>query len=439
MSRYLSKRGFDVVEAPSLAEAERSLGERAPDLVLLDERLPDGSGLDLLPRLRTALPHVAIVVLTGHGSIELAVRAIKEGADQFLTKPVDMEALLMLVARLLDSGRDRRKVAALRGGKRPAAEPFFGMSPAMRQLEEEARALVESHRPVLILGETGSGKGVLARWLHARGPRADEAFVDLNCAGLTGELLDSELFGHEQGAFTGAQRAKQGLLEVAHRGTAFLDEIGDMPTAIQPRLLKVLEDGRFRRVGDVRDRSVDVRLIAATHQDLRRLCADGRFREDLYFRISTLQLRIPPLRERPEDIPALAQRLLVDYAHELGRPLPELSAAGLRALQRHVWPGNVRELRNVLEAAALRQRGGAIEPAHLRLDEAASAPAAALAPADGPLPTLAAVERAHIERVLAAVGGRVTVAAEVLDVSTSALYEKLKRLEIPHGRALATR
>jgi transcriptional regulator with GAF, ATPase, and Fis domain len=267
---------------------------------------------------------------------------------------------------------------------------------------------------------------VLARWLHDHGPRAEEAFVDLNCASLSRELLESELFGHEKGAFTGAVAAKEGLLEVAHRGTLFLDEIGDVDAAVQPKLLKVLEEGRFRRLGDVRDREVDVRLVAATHQDIAEAVRDKRFRSDLYFRISALPLVIPPLRERPEDVAVLAETLLARIGADMGRPELTLSEEAVAALQDYGWPGNTRELRNVLERAAILSRGQVLVPRDLRFNAALEGASPA---ADSRL-TLEEVERRHIERVLGEESGHVERTARRLGVPRSSLYERIKRLAI---------
>jgi DNA-binding NtrC family response regulator len=422
IGRFLHAKGFEVVEAGGVREAEKVASSAGPDLAIVDQRLPDGTGIELLPKLRAILPQIPFVVLTAHGTIDLAVQAMKRGADQFLTKPVDMNALFMLLTRLLEGHRNRQKQLASR--PRPGMlDPFLGTSPAMRRLAAEAEEAREADRPVLVLGETGTGKGVLARWLHDRGPRAEEPFVDLNCAGMSRELLDAELFGHEVGAFTGAVKAKLGLLEVAHRGSVFLDEVGDMDVGIQSRLLKVLEEKRFRRLGDVRDRFVDIRLIAATHQDLERLISAGRFREDLYYRISTLELRIPALRERPEDVPLLARHILGSFAREIGRDVPTISKPALAVLQAHPWPGNVRELRNVLETATLRSRSGTLEPEDLRLHAPGGARTAAAT-----LQTLADVERQHIRRTLASMNGHVARTARALGISTSSLYEKIKRL-----------
>jgi DNA-binding NtrC family response regulator len=312
---FLESEGLEADEADSVASADKAVREGRPDAVILDHMLPDGTALDLLPRLKEFDPALPVVVLTGHASIDLAVRAVKEGADQFLAKPVELPALLVLLRRLLESQRERRRQIAGRTRQaREEIDPFVGTSAPLRQLAEDARRVCASSSPILIEGETGTGKGVLARWLHRNGLRADEPFVDLNCAGLSREFLETELFGHEKGAYTGAVTSKPGLLEVAHRGVFFLDEIGDLDPQVQPKVLKVLEEKRFRRLGEVRDRQVDVHLIAATHQDLAELAKEKKFRSDLYYRISTIPLRVPALRERPEDIPGLARRLLEGFS-----------------------------------------------------------------------------------------------------------------------------
>ncbi len=421
---YFTARGLLVDEASSVAEAQERFRQARPDVVVLDYRLPDGTALELLPRLRELDPAVPVIVLTGHGSIDLAVRAVKEGAEQFLTKPVELPVLEVLLRRLIEERRERqrRRAEAPRAG-RSEPEPFLGTSPAIRALAEQAGRVLAAERPLLIQGETGTGKSVLARWLHARSPRSDAAFVDLNCATLSRELLDSELFGHEKGAFTGAVAAKPGLLEVADRGTLFLDEIGDMDLAVQPKLLKVLEEQRFRRLGEVKDRHVDVRLVAATHQDLGAAVRERRFRSDLYFRVSALILTVPSLRERPEDIPLLARDLLERLGTDLGRPAPELSADAEQALRAYPWPGNIRELRNVLERAVLLSGAPVLSHRDLHLPRESSGPAGA---AELDL-TLEQLERLHVERVLQAEGGHVERAAQRLGVPRSSLYQKLKR------------
>ncbi|MCL4818705.1 MAG: sigma-54 dependent transcriptional regulator [Vicinamibacteria bacterium] len=433
LREYLDGLGYDLDEAAGCGEALQRLAAGRFDAIVLDYAMPDGNSVDLLPRLRQVDADVPVVILTGHGTIELAVRAIQAGADQFLTKPIELQALGLVVERLVDKRRaGRRERAGQRREQREAPDPFLGRSRAIRQLADEARRVVASDSPVLIEGETGTGKGVLAAWLHANGPRAAEAFVDLNCAGLSRELLESELFGHERGAFTTAVAAKPGLLEIAHRGSVFLDELAEMDLAVQARLLKVVEEQRFRRVGDVRDRQVDVRLIAATHRDLRAMASRQAFRSDLYFRLSTLPLRVPPLRERAEDVPLLAERLLVRIGRDMGRGDLELAAAAVDLLQGWSWPGNVRELRNVLERAALLCDGDRIEARHLRLDAAAPAAAPEVALAG----TLAEIERRAVEAALRESGGNVVRTATRLGISRSTLYAKLKAWGLePRGEA----
>jgi Response regulator containing CheY-like receiver, AAA-type ATPase, and DNA-binding domains len=424
---FLEQQGYEIEEAQSCADAQNLFRTSRPDIVIADYMMPDGTALDLLPRLKEIDPDTPLLVLTAHGSIDLAVRAIKEGAEQFLTKPLELPALQVILQRLLQKQRNHHKQLASKTRQvRQAIDPFIGTSPAIRALAEQARKILSSESPILILGETGSGKGVLARWLHENSLRADEAFVDLNCAGLSRELLETELFGHEKGAFTSATASKQGLFEVAHRGTIFLDEVGDVDLQIQPKLLKVLEEKRFRRVGDVRDRQVDVRLIAATHQDLGQSVREKKFRDDLYFRISTIPLSFPPLRERIEDIPTVAQYLLNKVSVDLGRGELTLDDDSIRALQSYSWPGNIRELRNVIERAVLLSDHPSITIKDLHFDGHANIGVALL---DTRL-TLLELEKQHIERVLQEEHGKVEKAAKRLGIPRSSLYQKIKKHQI---------
>jgi DNA-binding NtrC family response regulator len=430
---FLESEGLEADEAESVASAERAVREGRPDAIVLDHMLPDGTALDLLPRIKELDPSLPVVVLTGHASIDLAVRAVKEGADQFLAKPVELPALLVLLRRLLESQRERRRQIAGRTRQaREEIDPFAGSSAALRKLAEEARRVSASSSPILIEGETGSGKGVLARWLHRNGKRGEEPFVDMNCAGLSREFLETELFGHEKGAYTGAVSSKPGLIEVAHRGVVFLDEIGDLDLQVQPKLLKVLEEKRFRRLGDVKDRQVDIQLIAATHQDLGAMTLQKTFRSDLYYRISTIPLRVPSLRERPEDIPVLARCLVEGLCNDLGRRGLRLSSAAEDRLGRYAWPGNVRELRNVLERALLLSGRDVIEADDLRFEGPGVAVSAAQSAGAGPgdVLTLEELERQHIARVLEGVGGRVAEASQRLGIPRSTLYQKIKKYGI---------
>lgn len=424
---FLEQQGYEIEEAESCADAQNLFRTSRPDIVIADYMMTDGTALDLLPRLKEIDPDTPLLVLTAHGSIDLAVRAIKEGAEQFLTKPLELPALQVILQRLLQKQRNHHKQLASKSRQvRQAIDPFIGTSPAIRALADQSRKILSSESPILILGETGSGKGVLARWLHENSPRADEAFVDLNCAGLSRELLETELFGHEKGAFTSATASKQGLFEVAHRGTIFLDEVGDVDLQIQPKLLKVLEEKRFRRVGDVRDRQVDVRLIAATHQDLGQFVREKKFRDDLYFRISTIPLSFPPLRERIEDIPIVAQYLLNKVSADLGRGELILDEDSIKALQAYSWPGNIRELRNVIERAVLLSDQRIITIKDLHFDGHSSIGAPLL---DTRL-TLLELEKQHIERVLQEEHGKVEKAAKRLGIPRSSLYQKIKKYQI---------
>ncbi len=422
LRNFLETHDYEVHEAESCHQALGVFLAASPDAAIIDYKLADGDALSLLPRLREIDPNVPLIVLTAHGSIDLAVQAIKEGAEQFLTKPIELPALQVILRRLLDAGRAHRThLAGSARERRAAVDPFLGTSPAIRDLAEQARKVLGAESPILIQGETGTGKGVLAAWMHRHGSRSNEAFVDLNCAGLTREFLESELFGHEKGAFTGAVARKQGLLEIANGGTVFLDEIGDVDPQVQPKLLKVVEEKRFRMLGDVRERYVDIRLIAATHADLGALARDGRFRSDLYFRISAIPLVVPPLRERGEDVLILAKALLARIAIDLGRSAAGFTAAAERALLAYHWPGNVRELRNILERALLLGEGRPIEREDLRFD-----PTHAAGSREDAALTLHELERLHIERVLGAAHGKVGDAATRLGIPRSTLYQKLK-------------
>ncbi len=427
---FLDTNRYAVEEAATCDQALEVFRRTRPDVVILDYKLPDGTALDLIPRMRDIDRAVPIIVLTAHGSIDLAVRTIKEGAEQFLTKPVELPALLTVLKRTVENRRNRqRQLARKTRLQRETIDPFVGECPALRNLAIVARKVAGSDTPVLITGETGTGKGVLARWLHANGPRAEDPFVDLNCAGLSNELLDSELFGHERGAFTSAVKEKIGLLEVAHGGTLFLDEIGDMDLKVQSKLLKVLEEQQFRRLGGVRDRRVDMRLIAATHQNLGEFVRDSKFRSDLYFRINTIQLGVPPLRDRGEDIVRLARSLLKGLAVDLGKGEIRLRPHAERALERYGWPGNVRELRNVLERAVLLSEGDELgrEDLHFEPDQAE------VLLSDDRM-SLREVEIHHITRVLKHFHGRVPLAAQRLGIPRSSLYQKLKTYELDPSR-----
>ncbi len=431
MRDFLEARGYAVFEADGCDKAREVFQQAAPDVAVLDYRLHDGTAVDLLRSFRQIDPDVPLVVLTAYGSIDLAVQAIKEGAEQFLTKPIEMPALHAILKRLLTNKRLRRQqqIVASRE-QRDRLDPLAGQSPAMQALRAQVEKILGTNSPVLLLGETGTGKSLLAKWLHQHGPRGDEPFVDLNCAGLATDFLEAELFGHEKGAFTGAVAAKQGLFEVADGGSVFLDEIGDVDAKVQPKLLKVLEERRFRRMGSVHEREVDIALIAATHQDLSARAKAGTFRSDLYFRISSIPLTMPALRDRKQDLPQLAEAVICRLSRDMGRSV-QLDQSALSALAGYHWPGNIRELRNVLERAALLCDGGVITRRELKFETAATANVDT-----DPSLTLRQLERQHIEHVLREEQGKVAQAALRLDVPRSTLYQKIKEYGIdvaPNG------
>ena len=432
---FLELNGYDVDEAETCVEAEAKYRRDVYDLVTLDYSLQDGNALDLLPRLKAIDAGVPILLLTAHGSIELAVRSIQLGAEQFLVKPLNLPVLLVVLDRTVENQRNRRKelANATRDQPRRSLDLFLGLSPAIRRMEEQAHRAASAESPILIQGETGTGKSELARWLHRHSSRASESMLELNCGGFTREFLETELFGHEKGAFTGAVTAKVGLLEAAHRGTVFLDEIGDMDLQIQPKLLKALEEKRFRRLGDIHDRKVDFRLIAATHQNLEVLVQERLFRADLFYRVSAIQLVMPPLTERVEDIPALAQNLMNRLTDEWGRDPVLFTKAALLQLQKHGWPGNIRELRNVLERALLGATGPSIQDADLDFASSPRSGGAVETPASSHL-TLREVERNHISLVLREEGGHVERTAKRLNIPRSTLYQKIKAYGLESSR-----
>lgn len=434
VQEVLRYHGMQVTCGTSCVDAERLWRSARPDVAILDYMLPDGTALDLIQKFRENDPTVPIVVLTGHGTIELAVEAVKAGAENLLPKPVNPSALVDVIQRCLENSRNRQsRMVEDSRRKRTSVDPFVGVSREIQELRQIAEKVAAADSPVLIQGETGSGKGILARWIHAHSPRTHASYVDLNCAGLPRDLLESELFGHEKGAFTGAIQVKIGLFDAAHKGTLFLDEVGDIDLAVQPKMLKVLEEKRFRRLGDVKDRQVDVRLIAATHRDIATMVRKGTFRDDLYFRISTLPVVIPPLRQRREDIPHLTKNLLNQLSMDMGRKV-EITGSATAKLCEYSWPGNIRELRNVLERAILLGNSRVLDEASVRFDPL-SLPGTFAASG---VRTLEELEREHIQSVLALENGKVEAAARRLGIPRSSLYLKLKQYQLERQAAAAS-
>jgi len=428
MTGELERLGYDVAGASSGGDALRKASEREPAVVLLDLRLPDMGGLDVLKGLRECSPASEVLMLTGHGSIDTAIESIRMGAFDYVVKPCPLGELELRVQRAVERRALRRRASLLERGLAPAdpGRAIVGESPPFRELLQLVERVAASDASVLVTGETGAGKEMIAKLLHARSPRRLKPFVIVECAALQESLLQSELFGHERGAFTGADRAKPGLFEVAHGGTIFLDEIADVSLATQVKLLRVLDTATFRHVGGTAEITVDVRVIAATNRDLAGMVRQGLFREDLFYRLSTIAVVVPALRERPSDV-ALLARHFAERLNERYGFRKEVSPSALEVLQAHPWPGNVRELSHVVEAAAIVCDGPVILPQHLPAAVRAGRPAAAGdPPGDEGTPTLAELERRHIEAVLRATEGRRSQAARLLGISERNLYRKLR-------------
>jgi DNA-binding NtrC family response regulator len=435
----LEQQGHSVVEAVDEAEALRLVRETRPDLVLSDLRLVSGDGVGVLKGAKDIDPELPVIVMTAYGSIQDAVVAMKEGAMDFLAKPVDPDHLLLLVDRALAQRRLiaenlllKEELAARRG-----APAIIGEAPALKRVLATLHRAAATDTTVLLLGESGTGKELFARTLHALSPRADGPFVAINCAAIPETLLESELFGHEKGAFTGATARKPGRFELAHRGTLFLDEIGDLPIGLQAKILRALEEKRFERVGGTQSLQVDVRLVSATNRNLKTAVAARQFREDLFFRLSVFPIDIPPLRERTGDIEVLARHFVERFCRDLKKRPLAFSPEAVDEMQRYEWPGNVRELQNCIERACILTEGDTIRPRHLNLSFregiAAEAPPDAWEQidlggtmADASRRILIEVERRKIVKALQEAGGQKPKAADLLQVSYKTFVQKLK-------------
>ena len=423
LSSYLQAKGHRVMEAELGATGLGICRRESPDLVLLDMKLPDGDGIELLQQIRSENEFTVVIMITAFGTIEKAVRTLKLGAENFLTKPFDPEALLIVMEHALRN-LSLRKQEVLQELTRKSEDEnhFIGRSSRMLKFYELARIVSQDQITILIQGETGSGKGRWAQWIHDNGPRPSKAFVELNCAGLSKELLESELFGYEKGAFTGAVSNKVGLLEVASGGTLFLDEISEMELPVQAKMLKVLEEKKFRRLGAVQERRSDVRLITATNRNLETFVKDGKFREDLFYRLKVMTLDLPPLRERKEEIVPMAEFFLSQMAQQKARRAPILTDEARDALRNYHWPGNVRELRNLLERAFLLCQNNQITNDLLPFEKKTifeSLPSALLPLHD--------VEVNYMRHVLSSVNGNYSKAAEILGVNRNTLYNRLQK------------
>lgn len=448
----------EVLTAGTVGEGWRRVEEDRPDVVVLDFRLPDGSGLDLLDRIRAVDPRRPILFLTAHGTTDTAIEAMKRGAFDYLDKPFDLEQMSALLGRAFEAARLMRDPAPLPDD--PPADQIVGRSPLIREICKQIGRVAPLDVTVLILGESGTGKELVARAIYQHGKRADQPFLAINCAAIPEGLVESELFGHEPGAFTGADRRRIGRFEQADGGTVFLDEIGDMPPAAQAKVLRFLQDQTFERVGGRQPISTRVRVIAATNHDLEQLIARGQFRSDLYYRLKEITLRIPPLRDRAEDIPELAHHFLFRFAHETGRDVGGFAPEVLEVFRRYPWPGNVRELRGAVREAALRATGLTILPEFLPPDLLGSRAEPAAAPPGPPAERTAgldvagnietmlaadesgmyakvigAVERELITRVLRHTHGHLGRACERLGIDRKTLRNKLRELQITPERS----
>ncbi len=428
---------WEVHVAETGRKALTIFSEFSPDVVLLDVQLPDFSGIDLLHQFKMYSETAAVIMMSGVGNLQGVIESMKLGAETFLQKPFDYDTLTLTLEQVSKMIAQHRELIALKRNDGKEVDRLPGISPPITHLNDILAQIARAPSPVLIEGESGTGKGVIARLIHHRSLRARASFVDLNCAGLSKELLESELFGHERGAFTNATNTKPGLFEIAGDGTLFLDEIGEMELTVQARLLKAIEEKKFRRVGGIRDLRADFRLLAATNRDLQAEVAAGRFRGDLYYRLNVVKLRMPPLRERLEDLPILVQEILKPLAKEMGRPFPKISPRAIKKLSSYPWPGNVRELRNVLERALLTLTRDEIHSEDLSIEKEAgpliAAKGGSLPAEEWEIQPLDQVVTNYVAASVKAAGGNVRKAARQLQISPSTLYSRLKDVEAGGG------
>ena len=438
-SDLLRRAGYEVVTAASAPEALARFAEAEFDVVLSDIKMPEMDGIELCHKLHEQQPDQIVILVTGYPSLESAIEGLKEGARDYVTKPFTPDELRLVVARALKERELQDENEILRRDLRSqhGVDAIIGGSARMRALCATLRKVARSDTTVLISGDSGTGKELVARALHVHSDRAARPFVAVNCGAMVGTLLESELFGHVKGAFTGAHANTIGLVNAAARGTLFLDEVGELALDMQPKLLRLLQEGEVKPVGGVETKKVDVRVVAATNRDLREQVARREFREDLFYRLNVIALEIPPLRDRPEDIPLLVDKFLRDAALKARRPIDGITESGIAYLQGRPWPGNVRELQNTIERAVILASGSVIDVSDLtgEVDVAAHATGAEapLRPANAPYPfeglSLDDVERRHIEHVLRTVGDQKSKAAEVLGINRTTLWKKLRRYD----------
>ncbi len=429
IERLAAKAGFDVMTCSNGADAMRILLRKPADLAMVDLRMPDVNGLDLLRQIRRAVPGCEVILMTGHASVESAVEAIKLGAREFLTKPFDFDRLRRLLASIREELTRRAQVVALEGAVARQLEfcGMLGRSPAMQEMFSLIQRLAPHAKAVLLSGETGTGKELAARAFHQVGPRKTKPFITVNCSAVVATLFESELFGHVRGAFTGAVDSKTGLFEAAQGGTLFLDEVGELPVSVQAKLLRTLEFGELQRIGSLETCRVDVTVIAATNRDLRAEVAGGRFRGDLFYRLNVVEVELPPLRDRREDIPYLTAAFVGDCAQRMHKALTGLTPGAERLLLNAQWGGNVRELKNVVERACMLAEGSLITEREI---EGSLGPPRQTAQGRAGSTALNDVERGHIVDVLRQVNGNRMAAAKILGISRRALYRRLERHQI---------
>lgn len=426
MSRILALEGYEVVTAEDLKSGLRQAGLFHPDVVLCDVFLPDGSGVEAVAALKTQSPFCEVVMFTAHGNIADGVRAIKNGAFDYLTKGDDNNRIVPMIANAMEKVSLKKRLANLESllKRDYTFDSICGKSKQIRRSIDLAQKVSPTDAVVLLTGETGTGKEVFANAIHMGSSRKKESFVAVNCAALSNDLLESELFGYKAGAFTGALKDKKGLFEQADKGTIFLDEIGEMPLLLQSKLLRVLETGEFIPVGDTRATKVNVRIIAATNRDLEKCVSEGLFREDLYYRLSVFMIGLPPLRERKEDIADLARSFIDAFSAKMNRSITDIEPAFFDALRSYVWKGNIRELRNCMERSVILSSDNVIRLSDLPVDMQMCTVVS------GNEMELATVERKHIMKVLAYTGGNKTEASRLMKIGLTTLYRKLEEYGI---------
>ena len=431
LSRMLELEGYEVCQAGDCRTALKQLEFQSPDVVLCDVFLPDGNGVDLVASIKKTAPNVEIILLTAHGNIPDGVQAIKNGAFDYITKGDDNNKIIPLVSRAVEKARMNVRLEKLekKVGHTYSFDSVLGDSKALKDAVSLAQKVSGTDVPVLLTGETGTGKEVFAQAIHYNSKRAKQNFVAVNCSSFSKELLESEMFGHKAGSFTGALKDKKGLFEEADNGTIFLDEIGEMAFELQAKLLRILETGEYIKIGDTKPTRVNVRVVAATNRNLPEEITAGRFREDLFYRLSVFQIHLPPLRERAGDVRILAKAFVKDFSVRLARPVTEITPAFLEALEQQPWKGNIRELRNVIERSLIVSEGERLDVADLPLDIQNTHYEQSDETTPGSF-ELSAMERRHIARVLEYTKGNKTEAARLLKIGLTTLYRKIEEYGI---------